>query len=82
MMNLELLFEASLLVEDSVFYKIADRHARTTLAHHFRADASSYHVVDYDPGTGAVRSHEYASRASPTPRPGAAGRPGDCTATR
>ncbi len=56
MMNLELLFEASLLVKDSVFYKIADRHARTTLAHHFRADASSYHVVDYDPGTGAVRS--------------------------
>ena len=29
-------------------------HAKKTLANHFRDDYSSYHVVDYDPETGAV----------------------------
>lgn len=60
MMNLELLFEASLLSGDSTYYQIARRHADTTLAHHFRPDNSCYHVVDYDPETGEVRSRETA----------------------
>ncbi len=55
MMNLELLFEAARLSGDTSLYRVADRHARTTLANHFRADHSSYHVVDYDTLTGAVR---------------------------
>ncbi|EOR94365.1 Glucuronyl hydrolase [Arcticibacter svalbardensis MN12-7] len=55
MMNLELLFEATKLTGDSSFYKIAVSHANTTLKNHFRADYSSYHVVDYDPETGEVR---------------------------
>lgn len=54
MMNLELLFEATALSGDSSFYKIAVSHADQTLKHHFRPDYSSYHVVDYDPETGAV----------------------------
>jgi unsaturated chondroitin disaccharide hydrolase len=54
MMNLELLFAATRLAHDSMYYKIAVTHAETTMANHFRADGSSYHVVDYDPKTGAV----------------------------
>jgi len=54
MMNLELLFEATKLTGDSSFYKIAVSHANTTMRNHFRADYSSYHVIDYDPNTGAV----------------------------
>lgn len=54
MMNLEMLFEATKLTGDSSFYHIANQHATTTLKNHFRANNSSYHVVDYDPVTGAV----------------------------
>jgi unsaturated chondroitin disaccharide hydrolase len=56
MMNLELLFEATKLTGDSSFYKIAVSHANSTLKNHFRKDYSSYHVVDYDPATGAVKA--------------------------
>ncbi|HWJ92879.1 MAG TPA: alpha-L-fucosidase, partial [Flavisolibacter sp.] len=52
MMNLELLFAASKLSGDSSFYKIAVRHALTTMKNHYRKDYSSYHVVDYDTVTG------------------------------
>ena len=55
MMNLELLFNATLYSGDSIFHKIAVSHADRTLENHFRPDHSSYHVVDYDPETGAVR---------------------------
>jgi hypothetical protein len=55
MMNLELLFAASELTGDSTYFRVADRHAATTLKNHFRDDASSFHVVDYDPATGEVR---------------------------
>jgi rhamnogalacturonyl hydrolase YesR len=54
MMNLEMLFEATRLSGDSTFYKIAVIHANTTLKNHFRADNSSYHVINYDPETGKV----------------------------
>ena len=54
LMNLEMLFEATNITGDSTFYKIAYQHAITTLANHFRPDHSSYHVVDYNPQTGAV----------------------------
>lgn len=55
LMNLELLFWATQQTGDSTYYRIAVRHADTTLKNHFRPDYSSYHVVDYDPETGAVR---------------------------
>jgi hypothetical protein len=54
MMNLELLFAATKLTGDSLFYKIAVSHANTTLKNHFRPDFSSYHVIDYDTITGKV----------------------------
>lgn len=55
MMNLEMLFEATKLTGDSIYWKVAVSHANTTLRNHFRPDASSYHVVDYDPQTSEVR---------------------------
>ncbi|MCP9749832.1 glycoside hydrolase family 88 protein [Ferruginibacter sp. HRS2-29] len=54
MMNLELLFEATKLSGDSSFYRIAISHADKTMTNHFRADGSSYHVVNYDGKTGNV----------------------------
>ena len=56
MMNLELLFAAAELTGDESFYDVAVQHANTTIEHHFRDDASSVHVVDFDTLTGAVRS--------------------------
>ncbi|MBL4678559.1 MAG: glycoside hydrolase family 88 protein [Mucilaginibacter sp.] len=60
MMNLELLFEATKLTGDSTFYKIAVTHANTTIKNHYRPNYSSFHVVDYDPETGAVRHKQTA----------------------
>lgn len=54
MMNLELLFWAAKTSGDSTFYDIAVKHADTTLKNHFRADNSSFHVVDYDTITNEV----------------------------
>ena len=54
MMNLELLFEASRLTGDQRYYQMAVSHANRTLENHFRADGSSYHVVDYHPDDGRV----------------------------
>lgn len=56
MMNLELLFLASDLSGDSTYRKMAISHANVTMANHFRADYSCYHVVDYDKIKGDVRS--------------------------
>ncbi len=54
MLNLELLFEATKLSGDSSFHRIAVSHANTTMKNHYRDDLSSWHVVDYNPGTGEV----------------------------
>ncbi|MFW0739357.1 glycoside hydrolase family 88 protein [Flavobacterium sp. T12S277] len=55
MMNLELLFEASRLSGNKKYQDIAIQHANTTLKNQFRADNSCYHVIDYNPVSGAVR---------------------------
>ena len=63
------------------FRDIAVQHARTTLKNHFRDDGSSFHVVSYDPKTGAVEekgTHQGFSAGSP----GRGARRGACTATR
>lgn len=67
MMNLELLFAATKLTGDSTYYKIAVSHANNTKKNHFRADYSSYHVVDYNPETGDIikkTTHQGYSDAS------------------
>ncbi len=56
MMNLELLFEATRIGGPKTWRDIAIAHARRTAAEHMRADGSVYHVVDFDPATGAVLS--------------------------
>ncbi|UGU15946.1 glycoside hydrolase family 88 protein [Sinomicrobium kalidii] len=56
LMNLEILFEVSEITGENIYRKIAVTHADTTMKNHFRADGSSYHVLDYDPETGAVSS--------------------------
>lgn len=56
MLNLELLFWASKETGDPVYRAIAIKHAETTMKNHFRDDFSSYHVVEYDESTGAVRN--------------------------
>lgn len=55
MMNLELLFEASKLSNDTTFRHIAIQHADATMANQYREDFSCYHVVDYDKVKGGVR---------------------------
>ncbi len=60
MMNLELLFWATRVSGDSSFYKIAVTHANTTMQHHFRPDYSSYHVLNYNKETGAVKQKKTA----------------------
>lgn len=60
MMNLELLFKVSEITGNSKYKKIAIKHANTTLENHFRDDNSSFHVIDYNPDTGEVRSKQTA----------------------
>jgi unsaturated chondroitin disaccharide hydrolase len=55
MMNLELLFEATKLSGNTKYRDIAIKHANTTLKNQFRENNSCYHVIDYNPTTGAVR---------------------------
>lgn len=67
MMNLELLFEASKLTNDPIYYNVADAHAKTTLKNHFRNDYSSYHVVDYDTITGeAIKKQTFQGYSDPS----------------
>ena len=54
MMNLELLYFATKVTGDSLFAKIANKHAETTAVNHFRKDYSSYHVVNYEENNGIV----------------------------
>lgn len=54
MMNMELLLKATELGGDDSLKNIAIAHAHTTMKNHFRDDNSCFHLVDYDPETGAV----------------------------
>ena len=64
MMNLELLLWATKVSGDSSYAKIAIAHANTTMKNHYRPDYSSYHVVIYNPETGAVIKKETAQGAA------------------
>lgn len=52
MMNLDLLYCATILTGDKTFAEVATKHADTTLENHFRDDWSSFHLVIYDSETG------------------------------
>ncbi len=64
MMNLELLFYAARETGDKSLYDIAVTHANTTIKNHFRPNFSSYHVVVYNPKTGAVMQKQTAQGAA------------------
>lgn len=64
MMNLELLFRATKETGDSSFYNIAVTHADNTIKNHFREDNSSWHVLNYDPETGAIQQKRTAQGLS------------------
>jgi unsaturated chondroitin disaccharide hydrolase len=49
MMNLEMLCYVSKLTGNPKYKEVAVSHALNTMKNHFRADYSTYHVVDYDP---------------------------------
>lgn len=56
LMNLELLTFASVRFGVPEWKEMAVSHARTTARNHFRSDYSTWHLVDYDRNSGAVRS--------------------------
>ncbi len=56
MMNLEMLMWAAKETGNDTLKQIAISHAQTTAKNHFRADYSSYHVIDYNPETGEVEN--------------------------
>lgn len=64
MMNLELLTWASRESGDQSLMEVALTHADTTEKNHFRPDGSSFHLVDYDPQTGAVRKKQTVQGAA------------------
>jgi unsaturated chondroitin disaccharide hydrolase len=64
MVNLELLFAATRITGDSSYYKIAVKHANTTLKNHYRPDYSSHHLVIYNPKTGEVSKKQTVQGAS------------------
>ncbi|MDR1599393.1 MAG: glycoside hydrolase family 88 protein [Oscillospiraceae bacterium] len=68
MMNLPLLYWASRETGDPRFRLIAQRHADHTIQHFIRPDASSHHIVIFDPETDAVldtpRGQGYAPGSS------------------
>jgi unsaturated chondroitin disaccharide hydrolase len=64
MMNLELLWYAYRQTGETGFRDIATSHADKTLANHFRPDGSSFHLLDYDPETGAVTKRQTVQGAA------------------
>jgi len=67
MMNLEFLLWAARAANEPRWREIAISHADLTLKNHFRPDASSFHVVDYNPTNGAVlgrQTHQGVTDAS------------------
>ncbi|KAH7381801.1 glycoside hydrolase family 88 protein [Cadophora sp. MPI-SDFR-AT-0126] len=55
MLNLDLLFWASLELRSPALRASAIAHARTTQAHHIRPDSSTYHVVNFNQSTGTPK---------------------------
>lgn len=55
MCNLDMLYYVAHITGDTRLSDIATTHAKNTLKHHFRSDWSTYHVVNYDMGTGSAK---------------------------
>lgn len=66
MMNLYLLYWASQESGEPGFARAATAHAFTVLKYQVRADGSTAHVIDFDPGSGAFRKQDTHQGLSPT----------------
>jgi uncharacterized protein YyaL (SSP411 family) len=66
LMNLELLTWAAREAAEPKLRDIAIAHADKTLQNHFRPDASSFHVVDFNPTNGAVIAQKTYQGAADT----------------
>lgn len=66
MMNLELLLWASKHGGQRAWYDQAVSHALKTARNHVRPDGSTFHLVVYDPTTGAVKSRRTVQGAADT----------------
>ncbi|MBR4171727.1 MAG: DUF4861 family protein [Kiritimatiellae bacterium] len=64
MMNLELLEWAAKNGGDAKFDAIAKSHADMTDRHHFRADNSAFHILNYDQKTGKINQYRAGQGAS------------------
>ena len=60
MMNLEMLCFMTRETNDRHYVRVAETHANTTMANHFREDYSTFHVVSYDPATGKPHAKQTA----------------------
>ena len=60
MMNLEMLCFCSRVFGDRRYEEIAITHSNTTIKNHFREDASTWHVVSYDPEKGGPHAKNTA----------------------
>ena len=58
LMNLELLFWAAQNGGNPEWLTIAETHTLNTAKYHVRDDGSVYHVIDFDPETGAIRKKD------------------------
>ncbi|CZR65745.1 related to glucuronyl hydrolase [Phialocephala subalpina] len=56
MLNLDLLFWASVELRSPHLYNIAKTHARSTQKHLLRPNSSTFHVVNFDQATGTVKA--------------------------
>jgi uncharacterized protein YyaL (SSP411 family) len=56
MLNLDLLFWASVELRSPHLYNIAKTHAQSTQTHLLRPNSSTFHVVNFDQATGSVKA--------------------------
>lgn len=52
MMNLDLLYQASIITGNTKYSEIATKHAESTIKYHVRDDSSTFHLVIFDSSTG------------------------------
>lgn len=55
-MNLDMLFWAAARLQDDDMYEAAVNHAKLSQRYHVRADASTAHVVNFDPASGRLKA--------------------------
>ncbi len=63
MMNLDLLYNVSKMTGNKKYADIATRHARTTMANHFRPDYTCWHVVSYKPDGTVERKQTHQGKS-------------------